>query len=48
MQHPLADPDYDLRRRAYLAFACLVVRFLLCGDLGVISALKPINQQQRR
>ena len=43
MQLHLADPDYDPRRRAYLAFACWVVRFLLYGDLGVISALKPIS-----
>ena len=43
MQHHLADPDYDPRRRSYLAFARLVGRFLLYGDLGVISAL---NQHQ--
>jgi hypothetical protein len=43
MQHYLADPDYDPRRRSYLAFAGLVGRFLLYGDLGVISAL---NQHQ--
>jgi hypothetical protein len=39
MQYHLADPDYDPRRRSYLAFARLVGRFLLYGDLGVISAL---------
>jgi hypothetical protein len=38
-QRHLAEPDYDPRRRACLAFACWVVRFLLCDDLGVISAL---------
>jgi hypothetical protein len=43
MQYHLADPDYDPRRRSYLAFARLVGRFLLYGDLGVISAL---NQHQ--
>jgi hypothetical protein len=42
MQHHLADPDYDPRRRSYLAFAGLVGRFLLYGDLGVIS----VNQHQ--
>ena len=39
MQHHLADPDHDPRRRAYLAFACWGVRCLLHHDRGVISAL---------
>ena len=33
------DPDREPRRRACLAFVCLVCRPLRCGDLGVISAL---------
>ena len=34
----LPEPDYDPIRLAYLAFACWVVRRLLCDDLGVLSA----------
>ena len=34
IQHHLAEPDHDPRRRAFLAFACLVCRLLRRGDLG--------------
>src|SRR6266481_856744 len=33
------QPVHEPRRRACLAFACLVFRPLRCGDLGAISAL---------
>ena len=51
IQHHLAEPDHDPRRRAFLAFACLVCRLLRRGDLGVIiSILKStlqLREQQR-
>ena len=45
VSHFAAEPtssgrtNHEPRRRACLAFACLVCRSLRCGDLGVISAL---------
>jgi hypothetical protein len=36
---PACQPVREPRRRASLAFACLVCRPLRCGDLGAISAL---------
>jgi hypothetical protein len=51
IQHHLAEPDHDPRRRAFLAFACLACRLLRRGDLGVIiSTLKStlqLREQQR-
>ena len=36
---PSGRINHEPRRRACLAFACLVCRPLRCGDLGVVSAL---------
>ena len=35
---PACQPVHEPRRRACLAFACLVCRALRCGDLGPIFA----------